>query len=56
VDAELEALWSSAARVQDLVLERTDGSSSLVTSLSLAVELLEGCIDATTTNGVCWGT
>jgi predicted cobalt transporter CbtA len=32
------------------------GPSSLAVSLSSAVELLEGCIDAIATNGVCWGT
>jgi hypothetical protein len=42
VDAELEALRSSAAQVQDLVLSNIDGPSSLATSLSMVVELLEG--------------
>jgi hypothetical protein len=46
VDPKLEALWNSAARVRDLVLELADGPSSLATSLSSAVELLEGRIDA----------
>jgi hypothetical protein len=55
-DAELEALWSSATRVQSLTLERADGMSSLVTSLSLVAELIEDRIDVTDANGVCWGT
>jgi hypothetical protein len=56
VDTELEALQTSATRVQDLVLDIIDGPSSLVVSLSMVAELLEGQIDATTTNGVRWGT
>jgi hypothetical protein len=52
-DAELEALQTSAARVQGLVLDNIDGLSSLAASLSMVVELLEGQIDTTTTNGVC---
>jgi hypothetical protein len=55
-DAELEALQTSAARVQGLVLDNIDGLSSLAASLSMVVELLDGQIDTTTTNGVCWGT
>jgi hypothetical protein len=39
-DVELEALRTSDAWVQDLVLDRTDGPSSLVASLSMAAELL----------------
>jgi hypothetical protein len=42
VDAELEALRTSATRVLDLVLGNADGSSSLVTSRSIVVELLKG--------------
>jgi hypothetical protein len=56
VDAELGALWTSTARVQDMVLGNADGPSSLVASLSMVVELLEGRIDTVATNGVCWGT
>jgi hypothetical protein len=56
VDAELEALWTSVARVWDLVLDNIDGPSSLAVSLSMVAELLEGQIDATTANGVRWGT
>jgi hypothetical protein len=52
----LEALWTSVARVWDLVLDNIDGPSSLAVSLSMVAELLEGQIDATTANGVCWGT
>jgi hypothetical protein len=55
-DTELEALRSSTARVRDLVLERADRPSSLVTSLSSAEELLKGHIDAVTSYGVRWGT
>jgi hypothetical protein len=51
-EAELEALWSSIARVRDLVLERPEGTSSLVASLSSVVELIEDCIDTVTANGV----
>jgi hypothetical protein len=49
VDTELEALRTSAAWVQDLALDSIDGLSSL------AAELLEGRIDATTANKVRWG-
>jgi hypothetical protein len=52
----VEALWTSAARVQDLVLDRTDGTSSLAASLSTAAERLKGQVDATAANGVRWGT
>jgi hypothetical protein len=55
-DAELEVLWTLTAWVQDLVLDRADGSSSLTASLSMVVEWLEGRVDATAANGVCWGT
>jgi hypothetical protein len=40
VDAELEALWTLVARVQDLVLHNVDGPSSLTASLYMMVELL----------------
>jgi hypothetical protein len=52
VDAELEAPWASAARVRDLVLGDVDGPSSLAASVSMAVELLEGQIDAAAANRV----
>jgi hypothetical protein len=52
---ELVALRTSAVRVQDLVLDSTDGPSSLAASMSMAAELLEGQIEAATTNGVSWG-
>jgi hypothetical protein len=52
--AELEVLRTSAARVWDFVLGSIDGTSSLTTSMSTAAELLEGQIDATTANRVCW--
>jgi hypothetical protein len=54
-EAELEALWSSAVRVQCLVLGDVDGSTSLATSMSTVVEWLEGRIDAATANRVHWG-
>jgi hypothetical protein len=50
------ALLTLAARVQDLVLDNADGPSSLVASLSMAVELIEGQIDTVAANGMCWGT
>jgi hypothetical protein len=53
--AELEALRTSAARVPDLVLDNTDGPSSLPASKLAVVELLEGRIDAATANGFRWG-
>jgi hypothetical protein len=52
VDAELEALRTSVARVQDLVLNNIGKSSSLAASLSVVVELLEGQINTTTATGV----
>jgi hypothetical protein len=52
-DVELEAQQASAAWVRDLVLDGADKSSSLATSLSTAVELLEGRIDAAEANEVC---
>jgi hypothetical protein len=55
VDVELEALRTSVARVQDLVLGSTDGPSSLVAYTSVVALLLEGRIDATIANGVRWG-
>jgi hypothetical protein len=56
MDAELEALRSSAVGVQDLVLERDDETSSLVVSLPSVAELIEAHIDIAATNGVRWGT
>jgi hypothetical protein len=56
VDAEVEALRASAIWIWDMVLDGASGPSSLAASLSSVVELLEGCIDAATTNGVPWGT
>jgi hypothetical protein len=55
IEAELEALWCSAVRAQDLVMGNVDGSSLLATSMSAVVERLEGWIDTTTSNGVNWG-
>jgi hypothetical protein len=49
-------LRTLAARVWDIVIDNADRSSSLVASLSTTVEQLEGRVDATTTNRVCWGT
>jgi hypothetical protein len=45
-----------AARVRDLLLDNADGLSSLATSLSTIVELLEGRIDVVAANEVHWGT
>jgi hypothetical protein len=42
VDAKMEALRTLATRLQDLVLDNADGSSSLAASMSAGVELLEG--------------
>jgi hypothetical protein len=56
VGTELEALRTSAARVQDLVLDNIDGASSLGASLSIMAELLEVLNDATTANRVRRGT
>jgi hypothetical protein len=52
VDIELEVLWTLAACIRDLVLGNDDGPSSLVASLSMVAELLEGRIDTAATNGV----
>jgi hypothetical protein len=51
-DAELEALQTSTAQVQDLVLGGADGPSSLAASMSAVVKMLEGRIDAAAANGV----
>jgi hypothetical protein len=56
IGTELEALRTLAAQVWGLVLDGVDGSSSLATSLSMVVELLEGWVDTVTTNGVRCGT
>jgi hypothetical protein len=56
VNVELEAMWTSATLVQDLVLGDVDTPSSLVASLSMVAELLECWIDTMVTNGVHWGT
>jgi hypothetical protein len=55
VEAELEALRSSAAQVQDFVLGDANVSSLLAMSLSAVAERLEGWIDAGATNRVHWG-
>jgi hypothetical protein len=39
-----------------MVLDNADRPSSLVASLSIAVQLLEGQVDTTAANGVCWVT
>jgi hypothetical protein len=51
-DAELEVLRTSTVRVRDLVLDRADMPSSLAASQSTIAKLLEGRVDAVTTNGV----
>jgi hypothetical protein len=48
---ELRALLSSASRVQELVLKRSDETSSLAVSLSLAIDQVEGRVDTTIANG-----
>jgi hypothetical protein len=54
-DAKLEALWTLAMRVWDLVLGSADGPSSLETSLSVVAELLEGWTDAVDAHRAHWG-
>jgi hypothetical protein len=54
-DAELEALWSSATLVPNLVLERLDMTSSSAALLSSMTELIKDRVDAAATNGVRWG-
>jgi hypothetical protein len=56
VDAELEALQTLAARIQDLVLGDVDILSLLAASLSMVVEMLEAQIDIAGANGVRYGT
>jgi hypothetical protein len=51
---ELQALRSSATRIWDLVLERSDEMPSLAVALSSTVERIEGRVDAAATNGVHW--
>jgi hypothetical protein len=53
-EAELEALWSSVAQVQDLVLGGADRPSSLAMSMSAVVELLGNQIDVVAANRVRW--
>jgi hypothetical protein len=52
---DIRALWSSDTRVWDLVLKGSDEASSLVELLSSTVDLIEGHVDATATNGSIWG-
>jgi hypothetical protein len=52
---ELEALWTLAMRVWDLVLGRVNRSSSLAASMSTTAELHEGRINAAAANRVRWG-
>jgi hypothetical protein len=54
-DDELEALRSLVASVRDLMLDRANGPSSLVASLSAVAELLEDRVNAVAANGVRWG-
>jgi hypothetical protein len=56
MDVELQALWRTITRVLDLVPERAEGTSSLATSLSSVVKLIEDRIDVVAANGVHWGT
>jgi hypothetical protein len=55
-NAELEALWASAALVWDCVLGDTSESSSLAASLARVVEEDENRINTAVANGVRWGT
>jgi hypothetical protein len=50
-DAELKAMWSSVARVQDPVLKVSDGTSSLAVSLSSVANLIEGRVDTAAAYG-----
>jgi hypothetical protein len=54
-DAELEALWASAALDWDQVLGGADGSSSLAASLTTVAKEVEKRINAAATNRVQWG-
>jgi hypothetical protein len=56
VDAELEALRTSATLVWDVILGEAGGPSSLVMSLSMVAEEVENWINTTAANGVWWGT
>jgi hypothetical protein len=55
-DEELEALWTSAAFVWDLILGDANGSSSLAASLAMVAEEVEKWVNAAAANGVQWGT
>jgi hypothetical protein len=50
-EAELEALWSLAAQVRDLVLGGADRPSSLATSMFTVMELLGNQIDVAAATG-----
>jgi hypothetical protein len=54
-DAELEALQTLVVRLQDWVLESADRPSSLASSMSTTVELLEGRINIESANRVLLG-
>jgi hypothetical protein len=54
-DAELEALRTSAGRVQDIVLDNADRPSFPMASMLMEVELLGSQIDAMATNDARWG-
>jgi hypothetical protein len=56
VDAELEALRTTVVFVCDLILGDTNGSSSLVASLSMMAYEVEKWVNAMAANGVRWGT
>jgi hypothetical protein len=55
-NAELEALWASAALVRDSVLGDTGELSSLVASLTRVAEEVQNWIILAAANGVRWGT
>jgi hypothetical protein len=52
----LEALRAFATLVCDLILGKTGGPSSLMTSLSMVAEKVENRINTVAANGVWWGT
>jgi hypothetical protein len=56
MNAELEALQTSAALVWDLILGDASGSSSLVVFLAMVEEEVEKWVNAAVDIGVRWGT
>jgi hypothetical protein len=52
---KLQAFRSSATRILDLVLERSNETPFMVAAQSSTVEQIEGRVDAAATNRVHWG-